>query len=97
MPLMANAEAVENAAPIRMVCSGGTSVIKDLGRGVVGNGCSRITTWPNERIPRRLDRQSIRIGSPPSKVPDAATFGVWKPRTMDRPMLVGAGLRSAHH
>ena len=36
-------------------CSGGTSVIKDLGRGVVGNGCSRITTWPNERIPRTVE------------------------------------------
>ena len=49
------AEAGENEMPIRMNCSGGTSVIKDLGCGVVGNGCSRITTWPNERIPRTVE------------------------------------------
>ena len=45
MPLMANAEAGENEAPIGMVCSGGTSVIKDLGRYVLdGARSGRVTS-----------------------------------------------------
>ena len=44
MPLMANAEAGENEAPIGMVCSGGTAVIKDLGRYVLdGARSGRVT------------------------------------------------------
>ena len=45
MPLMANAEAGENEAPIGMVCSGGTAVIKDLGRYVLDGARSwRVTS-----------------------------------------------------
>ena len=40
-----NAEAGENEAPVRMVCSGGTSVIKDLGRCVLDRARSgRVTS-----------------------------------------------------
>ena len=45
MPLMANADAGENEAPIGMVCSGGTAVIKDLGRYVLDGARSwRVTS-----------------------------------------------------
>ena len=52
MPLMANAEAGENEAPIGMVCSGGTAVIKDLGRYVLFGPRTWSTSW--------MDLSSVR-------------------------------------